>query len=59
MIAEKVAALAQAQIAAMVATLKGGKKDRVATEALAVYASRVRRTGEGYQSSAGAHRVSA
>ena len=43
MIAEKVAALAQAQIAAMVATLKGGKKDRAAKEALAVYASRVRR----------------
>ena len=43
MIAEKVAALAQAQIAAMVATLKGGKKDRAAKEALAVYAGQVRR----------------
>jgi hypothetical protein len=43
MITEKVAALAEAQVAATVATLKGSKKHRVAKKALAVYATRVRR----------------
>jgi hypothetical protein len=43
MISEKVAALAEAQIAAAAATLKGSKKHRVAKKALAVYAGRVRR----------------
>ena len=43
MIAEKVAALAEAQLAAAAATLKGRKKHRVAKKALAVYAKRVRR----------------
>ena len=43
MIAEKVAALYQAQLAATAATLKGSKKHRVAKKALAVYATRVRR----------------
>jgi hypothetical protein len=43
MITEKVAALAEAQIAATAATLKGSKKHRVANKALAVYARRVRR----------------
>ena len=43
MITEKVAALAEAQIAAAAATLKGSKKHRVAKKALAVYAGRVRR----------------
>jgi len=43
MITEKVAALAQAQLAATAATLKGSKKHRVAKKALAVYATRVRR----------------
>jgi hypothetical protein len=43
MITEKVAALAEAQLAATAATLKGRKKHRVAKKALAVYARRVRR----------------
>jgi len=43
MITEKVAAFAEAQMAATVATLKGGKKNRAAKKALAVYARRVRR----------------
>ena len=43
MISEKVAALAQAQLAATAATLKGSKNHRVAKKALAVYATRVRR----------------
>jgi hypothetical protein len=43
MITEKVAALAEAQVAATVATLKGGKKHRVARKALSVYSRRVRR----------------
>ena len=43
MVTEKVAALAEAQVAATVATLKGGKKHRVAKKALGVYAGRVRR----------------
>jgi len=43
MITEKVAALAEAQVAATVATLKGGKRHRVAKKALGVYARRVRR----------------
>jgi hypothetical protein len=43
MITEKVAALAEAQIAATAATLKGSKKHRAAKKALAVYARRVRR----------------
>ena len=43
MITEKVAALAEAQVAATMATLKGSKKHRVAKKALAVYAGRVRR----------------
>ena len=42
MIAEKSAALAEAQIAATVATLKGSKKHRVAKKALSVYSRRVR-----------------
>ena len=40
---EKVAALAEAQIAAMTAVLKGNKKHRVAKKALGVYAKRVGR----------------
>jgi len=43
MFTEKVAALAEAQIAAAAATLKGSKKHRVAKKALSVYARRVRR----------------
>jgi hypothetical protein len=43
MITEKVAALAEAQLAATAATLKGRKKHRVAKKTLAVYATRVRR----------------
>ena len=43
MITEKVAALAEAQLAVTAATLKGRKKHRVAKKALAVYARRVRR----------------
>jgi hypothetical protein len=43
MVTEKVAALAQAQLAATAATLKGGKKHRAAKKVLAVYATRVRR----------------
>jgi hypothetical protein len=43
MFTEKVAALAEAQIAATAATLKGSKKHRVAKKALAVYTRRVRR----------------
>lgn len=43
MITEKVAALAEAQLAATAATLKGSKKQRVAKKAMAVYARRVRR----------------
>jgi hypothetical protein len=43
MVTEKVAALAEAQVAATVATLKGSKKHRVAKKALSVYAGRVRR----------------
>jgi hypothetical protein len=41
MITEKVAALAEAQVAATVATLKGSKRHRVAKKALGVYARRV------------------
>jgi hypothetical protein len=43
MITEKVAAFAEAQIAATAATLKGSKKHRVAKKTLAVYTRRVRR----------------
>jgi hypothetical protein len=43
MITEKIAALAEAQLAATAATLKGRKKHRVAKKALTVYATRVRR----------------
>ena len=43
MVTEKVAAIAEAQVAATVATLKGSKKHRVAKKALGVYARRVRR----------------
>jgi len=43
MITEKVAALAEAQVAGAAATLKGGKKHRIAKKALGVYARRVRR----------------
>jgi hypothetical protein len=43
MITEKVAALAEAQVAATAATLKGSKKHHVAKKALGVYARRVRR----------------
>jgi hypothetical protein len=43
MITEKVAALAEAQVAATMATLKGSKKHRVAKKALSVYSRRVRR----------------
>ena len=43
MITEKVAALAEAQVAAMTAVLKGNKKHRVAKKALGVYAKRVGR----------------
>jgi len=43
MITEKVAALAEAQVAATTATLKGSKKHRVAKKALGVYGKRVRR----------------
>ena len=41
MITEKVAALAEAQVAATVAALRGSKKHRVAKRALGVYAKRV------------------
>jgi hypothetical protein len=41
MITEKVAALAEAQLAAPAATLKGSKPHRVAKKALAAYAGRV------------------
>jgi hypothetical protein len=40
---EKVAALAEAQLAATAAALKGSKRHHVAKKALAVYAGRVRR----------------
>jgi hypothetical protein len=43
MITEKVAALAEAQVVATAAALKGGKKHRIAKKALGVYARRVRR----------------
>ena len=43
MITEKVAALAEAQVAAMTAVLTGNKKHRVAKKALGVYAKRVGR----------------
>jgi hypothetical protein len=43
MVTEKVAALAEAQVAATVAALKGSKKHPVAKKALGVYAGRVRR----------------
>jgi len=43
MITEKVAALAEAQVAAMTTVLKGNKKHRVARKALGVYAKRVGR----------------
>ncbi len=43
MIAEKAAALAQAQLTVTAAALKGDKKHRVAKKALTVYATRVRR----------------
>jgi hypothetical protein len=43
MITEKVSALAEAQLLATAATLKGRKKHRVAKKALAGYATRVRR----------------
>jgi hypothetical protein len=43
MITEKVAALAEAQVAATAAALKGGKNTRIAKKALGVYARRVRR----------------
>ena len=43
MITEKVAALAEAQVAAMTALLTGNKKHRVAKKALGVYAKRVGR----------------
>jgi len=41
MITEKVAALAEAQVAATAATLRGSEKHRVAKKALGVYARRV------------------
>ena len=41
MITEKVAALAEAQVAATAAVLRGSKKHRVAKRALGVYAKRV------------------
>jgi hypothetical protein len=43
MITEKAAALAEAQVAATVATLTGSTKHRVAKKALSVYSRRVRR----------------
>jgi hypothetical protein len=43
MITEKVTALAEAQVAATVATLKGSKRHRIAKKTLSVYARRVRR----------------
>lgn len=43
MITEKVAAIAEAQVAATVAAFKGNKKYGVAKKALGVYARRVRR----------------
>ena len=43
MITEKVAALAEAQVAGAAAALKGGKKHRIAKKSLGVYARRVRR----------------
>jgi len=43
MITEKVAALAEAQLAATTAVLKGNREQRVAKKALAVYVRRVHR----------------
>ena len=43
MFTEKVAALAEAQLATTAALLKGDKKQRVAKKALTVYSKRVRR----------------
>jgi hypothetical protein len=43
MVTEKAAALAEAQLAATVATLKGNKKHRIAKKTLSVYARRIRR----------------
>ena len=43
MVTEKIAALAEAQVAATAATLRGSKKRTVAKKALAVYAKRVGR----------------
>jgi hypothetical protein len=43
MITEKVAALAEAQVAATAAALKGSRRHRVAKKAVGVYARRVRR----------------
>jgi hypothetical protein len=43
MITEKVAAFAEAQVAATAAALKGSRRHRVAEKALGVYARRVRR----------------
>jgi hypothetical protein len=43
MITEKVAALAEAQVGAMVAALTGSKKHAIAKKTLGIYAKRVRR----------------
>jgi hypothetical protein len=43
MITEKVAALAEAQVAVTAAALRGSKKHRLAKKALGVYAKRVSR----------------
>jgi hypothetical protein len=43
MIAEKIAALAEAQLATTAALLKGNSRQRVAKKALTVYTKRVRR----------------
>ena len=43
MVTEKIAALAEAQVAGTAAALKGGRKHRVAKKALAVYTRRVSR----------------
>ncbi len=43
MITEKTAALTQAQVAAIAASLKGNSKPRIAKKVLSVYAKRVRR----------------
>lgn len=43
MMVEKVAALAEAQVAATTAALKGGKRNRVARKVVGVYAGRVGR----------------